>query len=295
MNQTMRMFRKREIFYVEFERGQRKSLRTKDEKQARDIFKEMEKEYLRGRLIQLDDVKRITLSEFQKTYIEKGREGLSKWTVKKDSLSLNLLADAIGNIQLRAITKSKIEDFKRICRTRGATETTINGYLRQIKAAFSWAIDEGYLKQRPKIKMYSRKVDRTQEIKNRVLAVEDIEKIMNKAREIDIELWRYFYFCLWTGARRREAAGLFWPEIRLDREECTLNGKTGPRTVPLLPPVIDALRPVRKDLGRVFRDYHADTWSHKFEEIAEAAGVKARLHDLRYPNLNKIQTFLIIG
>ena len=54
------------------------------------------------------------------------------------------------------------------------------------------------------------------------------------------------------------------------------------RLVPLLPAAVEALEPVRKDIGRVFPAWHPDTVSHKFHEIAKACGVQARLHDLRH-------------
>ena len=60
-------------------------------------------------------------------------------------------------------------------------------------------------------------------------------------------------------------------------------GKGGrERLVPILPPVLRALNPVKKDIGKVFIQYHPDTVSKKFHAIAKAAGVNARLHDLRH-------------
>lgn len=275
----MRLFTKRGIFQIEYQRGKWKSLRTKDEKLAKSLFKELKKEYLRGRLLHLEDFKKISLTDFLNLYIEKAREGISEYSIKKDKLSLKLLAEAIGgSTQLRTITSSKIEDFKRICRSRGAKEITINGYLRHIKAAFTWAIEEGYVDKKPKIKMYRLKAD----LPFRILKPDEIDKIMKKAEEMDIEYWRYFNFQLWTGARRREGLGLEWTHINFESMECTLSGKTGRRTVPLLPPVIDSLESARKDIGRVFIQYHPDTWSHIFQEVASSCGIAARLHDLRH-------------
>ena len=54
------------------------------------------------------------------------------------------------------------------------------------------------------------------------------------------------------------------------------------RTVPLAPQIVEILQPVRRDLGRVFPDWHPDTVSHKFGALAKACGIKARLHDLRH-------------
>ena len=61
----MRLFRRENgIWYVEFERGKKKSLGTRDKKLAERIFKEPQKEALKGKLILLEKTQRITLDEF---------------------------------------------------------------------------------------------------------------------------------------------------------------------------------------------------------------------------------------
>lgn len=54
------------------------------------------------------------------------------------------------------------------------------------------------------------------------------------------------------------------------------------RLVPLLPPVLQALKPVKKDIGPVFRQWHPDTVSKMFHALALLCGADARLHDLRH-------------
>lgn len=280
MKRPMRLFqRKNGVYYVEVARNRWKSLKTRNRRTAESIFKEMEREYLRGRLIELESEKRVSLGEFTEMYIA-SRDGISPWTVKKDRLALGLLADAVGrSLPLRALTDDRIEEFKRACRARGASEITIDGYLRHIKAALSFALDKGYIKKKPKIRMY-RKDDRDLP---RIILPEDIKKILEKALEKDADLWRLFTFYLWTATRRREGLGLEWPRVRLDRWTCIVRGKGGrERLIPLLPAAVDVLEPVRRDIGRVFPDWHPDTVSHRFHEIARACGVEARLHDLRH-------------
>ena len=81
MNNPMRLFNRKGVWHVEFAGGKRRSLRTSDEKTARGIFRELEKDYLRGRLLRLDNTKRISISEFSTHYSEH-RPGISTWTVK---------------------------------------------------------------------------------------------------------------------------------------------------------------------------------------------------------------------
>lgn len=251
MKEPMRLYWKRGWAHVEIERGKSKGLRTKNKQEAEAIFREMKKEWLRGRLFQLENYKKMSLKEFRDFYLEHGRMGISPWTIKKDALSLKLLADVLGDsIQMRAINKERIEEFKRACLARKAAPVTINGYLRHIKAALNYAAEEKIVDKVPKI--------RTLPVNTplpRVLSPGEIEKLLNKAKETDLDLWRYVMFFLWTGARRREAIRLQWRDCKLDDGFCELKNTKGKRDrrVPLMEPVIDVLRPIQRDLGPVFK------------------------------------------
>lgn len=76
MNRPMRIFqRENGVYYVELGRGRKKSLNTKDHAKAIALFREMEKEWLRGRLVHLENEKRISLGEFAEP--ENGRTNLT--------------------------------------------------------------------------------------------------------------------------------------------------------------------------------------------------------------------------
>ena len=54
-------------------------------------------------------------------------------------------------------------------------------------------------------------------------------------------------------------------------------------SIPMLKPVKIVLGRIRKDIGRIFPDWHPDTVSHWFQETAKDAGISNhRLHDLRH-------------
>jgi integrase len=279
MIRPMRLFNRKGFWYVEFSRGKWRSLKTRNEETAKGIFKEMEKEYLRGRLIQLD-TSRKNLSEFASFY-EQHRPGISDETIKKDRLSLKLLREAIGNIEIRTLNTSKIDEFKKACLTRGAKPQTVNGYLRHIKGALSYAVDEKLIEKRPKIKMVP--VDE-QDLAERILSPRTIRAILAVAKNEDRDLGRYFTVLLWTGARRREILNLAWQDVDLARRSALLTRTKGKRDrrVPLLPAAISALKPIKKDIGPVFPPWHPDTASKWFHAIALKCGVNARLHDLRH-------------
>jgi site-specific recombinase XerD len=275
------MFKHRDIYHVEISRNKRRSLRTRDERKATAIFNEMKKEQLRGRLFDLEKVKRVPLSEFTKAYLEYRENNVSAMTLKKDALSLKLLAEALSpSILIQSLNKNKFEEFKKICRLskKKASNITINGYLRHIKSALTYALDEGLISKKPKIKMYPEADDLP-----RVLAPETINTIFAKIKETNLGDWRYFTFELWTGCRRNEGLYLDWQNCDLNKHTAKVRGKGNKeRLVPLMPPVIEALEPVKKDIGKVFIQYHPDTLSKKFHKYALDCGTMARLHDLRH-------------
>jgi len=280
MNTSMRLFKRGDTYYVEISRGKKRSLKTGDEKTAKAIFREMEKEYLKGRLIQLDTTRRMTIGDFSVFYQEH-RPGVSKWTLKKDALSLKLLQDALGNIQLHTLTTAKIDNFKSICLARGAKPPSINSYLRHIKSALTYALDDGLIDKKPKIKMVP---EDKQSIAERIISAKDIKTILTAAHEDDPDFGRYLTLLLWTGARRREILNLHWQDCDFDKKSALLTKTKGKRNrrVPLLPQVIEALEPVKKDIGRIFPTWHPDTTSHWFHALAKECGIVARLHDLRH-------------
>ena len=204
----MRLFQRNGWYHVEFWRGKSKALKTTNEKKAQSLFREIERECLRGRILNLECFEKCSLSEFRALYKE-SRTGISEWTIKKDELSLKLLQDIIGNVQIRAITNSKLEDFKRVFHAKGTKKITINGYLRHIKAALSWAVETGYIEKKPRIKMF--RVAESQNI--RVLEPGQIKKILRKAFNKNRDMGRRLFFHLWTGARRREGCRLSWQDI----------------------------------------------------------------------------------
>jgi site-specific recombinase XerD len=261
---------------VQLSRNISRTLRTKDKAEAEKLFREMKKQWRRGRVLELEDYKKATISEFSEIY--SGRSGVSKWTVKKDALSLKLLKETIGDMQIGAITREKIREFKRVCLLRKVRAVSVNGYLRHIKAALRYAIDEGYLDKMPKVEMES-----VAGMLPRFIKPDDIEILLEKSRETDEDFWSYILFNLYTGCRRRESLNLDWSKIDFNGRSCRVMGKgSRERIVPLLEPILKVLRPIKRDIGKVFRQYHPDTVSKKFHELAKSCGIDARLHDLRH-------------
>ena len=229
----------------------------------------------------------ITLGQFRSDYIQ-SRTGLSysRNTIRADDLSLRSLADFLGdNCRLRSINQSRIEDWQRDLVAKGLKPQSINSYLRHIRAALNKAVEQGLLRQAPRLKNL-----RQPKPAPRHLDLVEVRRLLDA--ETNYERRRVWVFCLWTGARRQEAAALQWNDIHLVKKPyAVLSGKgQKQRLVPLLPVVIKHLGPPR-ELGPVFtftirgkkRSVSPDTLSHWFKKAAKKAGLpRARLHDLRH-------------
>jgi integrase len=281
MMTSMRLFQRNGIYYVEFRRGKWQSLRTRDRKKAKAIFKEIEREWLRGRLFKLDTNRKITLAEFTKEYLEH-RGSMSPHTQRHDRNALKYLAAALGgNTPMSLINTKRIDDFKAICLARGAKPVSVNAYLRHIKSALNTALEWEQIKKVPKIKLLP--VNRKQ---YKILTPAEIDEFIAAAEKHKPDLHHLLVFYLWTGARRTEALRLTWSDVHLDAPmpNAVLRDTKGraDRTVPLMPPVVAMLREIRRDLGSVFVQIHPDTVSDWFRELSKKCGIKARPHDFRH-------------
>jgi integrase len=282
MIRSMRLFqRSNGIWYVGFNRGKEKSLKTRIRSEAEAIFKRLKREWLQGRLFKLDTEKNVLLTTFTEDYL-KSRIAYSPKTQKADELSLKLLADVVGhNLPLKLINVRRVDDFKQACLARGCKAATVNSYLRHIKSALSTAEEWGMIDKKLKVKLL--RIDKDLP---RFLRHEEINAILDLALQKRPEFHRMLTVYLWTGCRRNELLNLQWQDCHLDgdRPFCIVRGKGNKqRSVPLLPPAMEVLAPYRKNIGKVFQPINESTATHWFKELARECGTHdARLHDLRH-------------
>lgn len=114
--------------------------------------------------------------------------------------------------------------------------------------------------------------------KNRILEPDEIKVFLRKAYKRSRAFGDYCLVTLWTGGRRRESLNIEYQKIDFQNDRVTLTGKTGSRTIPMLRPVKIVLQRDKKDIGRVFPNWHPDTVSHWVKSCIN----DHRLHDLRH-------------
>lgn len=280
----MRLFQKREIWYVEFPGRKRRSLKTKDAREAKGIFRDLKREYLRGNLLQLEKQTGRTISDLKKLYISSpDRADLSDKSLTADELAIRSLMDVAGDIPVDHVTANTISKFKQSCSARGMKPVSVNTHLRRIRAALNFAVDNDLRTEPvPRIKLM-----KTGSALPRIIESGDIERILSAAMDRKPEMYRIIQFALFTGTRRKEIITARYEHIH--DGSIVINGKGAKeRLIPLIDHVFDIIG--HQDIGKIFSYAHTSTVSNYYREITRAAGVQSRFHDLRHTAATRMLT-----
>ncbi|RLI86748.1 MAG: hypothetical protein DRP01_03530 [Archaeoglobales archaeon] len=268
-------------WYIRFERGKERSLRTKDKKLAEKLFKEVQKEILKGRLVLLEKQQRITLKQFIEEYLSWSANYKSYNTYRLDRHCFSKLLDYLGDIPLKTISVKKLEEYFGFLKTKGQKPTGINIEMRHIKAGFNKAIAWGYLKENPLAKIKPLKIHQSPP---KFLSKEEIKLVLGNIKNPDFKDLIICY--LETGCRRAELINLRVEDIDIKNQFIKVRGKgSKTRIVPMTKTVIEIMnkRIINKTKQqRIFPAWHPDTVSHMWAKLMKKLGLKYRLHDLRH-------------
>lgn len=277
MKLSMRLYRRKNGFwYYEIQRNKPRSLRTKDEREAKTLYKIIKREVLKGRLVELDDDKRSSLSQVKEIFFIEHTD-ISGDTIDAYDLAIRLFIDSVGGSTLLGRIQSKhIQKFKSDCRARGVRKTSINTYLRHLRAFFNKAYDLGYISKKIIVKFF--KIGKRHP---RLLSREEKIKIYGYAKKHNYPMYRIIKFALWTGCRRSEIYNLRYQDIKSDMAQVIGKGDKE-RTVPMLPAAIRAVG--KGNIGFVFwHPNDRDKITKEFKSICRACGIEdAHFHNLRH-------------
>jgi integrase len=290
MNFPMRLFRRppkirplppeeQWIWYAEFDRKVRISLKTADEKLANKSYERLTKAWLTRNLAILEGrppTKR--LEDFAEEYLEWSFQTKRPFTTQTDSQALRRALRYFGPATpLGAITRRQV-DLWLAAMGQEVKRVSANTWLRHFKAAMSKAVDWKYLKANPCQGVKQLAID---EPLPRYLAQEEFARIL--AAEPDPA-----FRCLWeiylrTGCRRAEILQLTGQNIDYQGMTITVRRTKNRRVkrVPMTPEIAALFRSIPVQVGRLF-PWTLDYVTHHFHKTARAAGVQCRLHDLRH-------------
>ena len=221
-NCGMRLYKRKDTgyWYVEIKRDRPKSLGTTDDHEARQKFKILKEELLKGKLVELEKQEQIKLRDFFIEYLKHIHErGLASRTIERTDLAFRKFLNAIdGDRPLRAITINDLAKFTNHCRKIKNQLSTIHIEFRHIRPAFVHATKKsvGYLRHNPfteyelpkKVKRNPNFIEEVQDIEKVFAAIEAGPRLATRRRYKLI-----FAIYIYTGARREEIHKIQWGDI----------------------------------------------------------------------------------
>ncbi len=276
----MKLFRRSNgYWYIRFSRGKEKSLRTKDKRLAYRLFKEIQKEALKGRLISLDRQERITLADFFEEYLSWASKRKAASTLKREQSVIKNFIDYFGNTKvLNTISFKDLEAYQTFLRKKRAP-AGVNLDFRHLKAAFNKAVEWGYIKRNPFSFIKPLKVPQPLP---RYIKENEMEKILEFLRQRDKFFYDFVLLTLETGCRRNELLFLTAQDVDLNHGFIQVKGKGNrERIIPLTERAKAILAKRINEQGRIFK-WSPDWVSQKWKKLMKKLNLPYRFHDLRH-------------
>jgi len=267
----MRLYQHRGYWYV-YNKGKRKSLKTKDKRIAKGLFQRLQKELLYKEARKIDQESAVSLSEYLEFYNSAAdRQDLSDYTPQNVNSAFHSLIKYVGDIPITSVTKEVIDRYKLDAQPT-LKPVSINSYIININAAMAYAAKQGIIPEAPHFKKI--KVGKRQ---RRVIMADDLDKILAASGP---DLARVIEVVLWTGCRLSEVTGMRY-EHKTGRMIRIIGKGDKERVIPLVGRAREIL--TQQDIGQVFpRWTRPSSLSRAFKKAADKAEVRARFHDLRH-------------
>jgi integrase len=299
------------MVYVDPISGKRKtqSAKTPNEKDAWKAAAAWEEELRAGPHC---PPSKVTWQAFRKRYEEEHLASLSRNSRDSSLFQLNQLEKHLNPDRLCKVDASALSTLQAKLRATGIKETSIATCLRTVRAALSWAVSVGMLRQAPKVVMPHGAKGR--KMKGGALLGEQFDRLLlavPKIRPKDAEEWKRYLNGVWlSGLRLGESVALSWDaeapfavDLSGRRPRFRIKGgaqKSGrDELAPMTPDFAEFLlkTPERQRRGRVFRlnqfggggPINVDRVGEIVSKIGRKSGVivnavdgkHASIHDLR--------------
>ncbi|OAQ21031.1 tyrosine-type recombinase/integrase [Thermosulfurimonas dismutans] len=274
------------IYYIVWRdrdgRQRMRSTRTRDKALARRIFNQFKRQWLAGKLVELDRGPKVPFGRFVEEFLRWAESTLKPATSETYRHALKHALEVFGASRtLDSIRSRDLDALLVHLRQKGLSPVSVNKVFRHLKAAFSKAVEWSYLRENPVKRGNPLRVQRELP---RFLSQGEILRLL---RAIEDPHFRAFVrFALFSGLRRSELLALTWEHLDLKRGFVRV--PLGKGTEERFLPISSRLREVIEDLralgvkGRLF-PWSRSYVSHRFQRYARKAGLSGvRLHDLRH-------------
>jgi integrase len=241
---------------------------------------------------------------FDKARVQRKRPG----TIENERQAIARWRSHLGHLRIDKITTPMIAAFLEKRMKGGAfggrklepvSERTANLDLMVLRNVFKAAIDDGYLRDLPKMKM----LEEPPTPKRQLLMPAEFDRLITAARsdckKNGEQLADYLGFLAFSGAREQEALRIKWSDVDFERERVTigadqLSKNWESRTVEFNPQLGALLREMCRrrapDCVRLFpsphrgpHDEHARSFRESLKIARRAAGLEwVGFHDLRH-------------
>lgn len=260
----------------------RLSLHTKDKSEALRLFNEIKRQYLAGKLVQLTGGCSKSLSDFAVEYLEWAQDAQNKSTFRANRLALTKVLEICEpTTTLDKLGLKQIDLILAASTVAKLSRSSINNYIRHIRAVFNKAVDWGYISANPF--RHARELPK-QNRQPAFLSRDEITKLVASIKDLDLR--RLVVAYLATGRRRGELLTLEWGDIDWEARRYLVRiSKTHlSRWYPINEQFAAVLKAMPEGEGRVFgRWQHPDTISHNIKAALRDVGLgHIRTHDLRH-------------
>ena len=241
---------------------------------------------------------------FQKATVQRKRIG----TIKNERQALGRWCDHIGQVRIDQITPTLISGFldKRLkggvfCgrKLEGSSERTANLDLLMLRNVLNAAVDDGLLRDLPKVKM----LDEAPAPKRRLPLPEEFDRLIKISRTACAkngqQLTDYLKFLAFSGSREKEALRIRINDVDFKRQRVTIGGdglsknwdsrtvEFNPNLAALLTDMLSRRPPDSSWLfpspQRGIRDEHAKSFRESLKIARKAAELEwLGFHDLRH-------------
>ncbi|MBF0488454.1 MAG: tyrosine-type recombinase/integrase [Nitrospirae bacterium] len=265
-------------WYIQLARGKKRSLGTKDKREAEALLKQVEREAINGKLFILDKPNSLTIKDYTEEYLRWCDKNRSTGTYEKSKQVLKEFVSVVGNKDLASLKKKDMDSYVLYCQELNNAPVTINIKIRTLKAIISKAAEWEHIK----ISVFAGyKQLKFQKKLPQFLATEQIEAMFkligdNKMHKLAFALYIY------TGMRRGEIQRLKWSDIQGDTLVVKKAKSFKSRRIPIIPQLNKILSEYRQDVGDIF-DVQAPQIGRIMKRYLKQAGLSdVKPHDLRH-------------
>lgn len=271
-------------WYITYRRGVHRSTGTKDEGIAREVYDHKIKEALQQKLVIIERRQLLLIEKFKEEFLALRTDQVMN-TQRADRLALKKFIEFYGNKPMAGITKKVCTKYRLHLFNLTLKPNSINCYLRHLRGAFKYAVDEAYILPvidgKPNnimegLKQYH--VDHSQKV---FMTKEEIRRLIDTAQKYE-DIKTAIPVMVYTGIAREDILG----QIMIT--EASIHYRRNKTGKMIEVPIHDELRPyishLQPGIHRLVTAFtHPDTMGHKFLEIVRESKIEGiSTHKLRH-------------